>query len=127
LVLIPLAGGSSATGQSIVKGNLFAPAAGGPAHVITGRDGRIPLRTAASKYPQSFIANTEARPTLISAKPAVAADFQLAPGSPGRGAGVFLTNAVGSGTSNHLPVRDSLYFSDGNGLVPGDMIQLQGA
>ncbi|HEY6823169.1 MAG TPA: hypothetical protein VI195_01920 [Steroidobacteraceae bacterium] len=126
LVLIPLAGDSSATGQSIVKGNLFAPAPGGPAYVITSRDGRIPLRTAASKYPQSFIANTEARPTLISAKPSVAADFQLSPGSPGRGAGVFLTNVVGSGTSNHLAVRDSLYFSDGNGVVPGDMIQLQG-
>jgi hypothetical protein len=126
VVLIPMAGSNSATGQSVVKGNLFAPAAGGPAYVLTGKDGRIPLSAAAGKYPQAFFANVQTRPSFISSAPAVAADFQLSPNSPGRGGGVFLTSAVGAGTSNRLPVQDSLYFSDGNGVVPGDTIQLQG-
>jgi hypothetical protein len=85
------------------------------------------LSDASSAYPQWLAGNVTARPNFISPKPALPADFQLAPDSPGRGAGVFLTKAVGAGTSKRLPVQDSLYFSDGNGIIPGDMIQLQGA
>ena len=119
--------GLGPTAQSVVKGNLFAPKNGGPAYVIlAGADGRIPLSAAASKYPQFFSGNVEARPVFMKAQPASASDFQLQPGSPGLGAGVFLTNVTGSGTSNRLVVRDSLYFSDGNGVIPGDSIQLQG-
>jgi hypothetical protein len=55
------------------------------------------------------------------------ADFQLQPNSPGVGSGVFMTNAVGSGTSSQLVVADTYYFSDGNNLNPGDTIQLQGS
>jgi hypothetical protein len=119
--------GLGPTAQSVVRGNLFAPKNGGPAYVVLGgADGRIPMSVAATKYPQFFSGNVEARPVFVNPQPTSAADFQLQPRSPGLGAGVFLTNVVGSGTSNRLVVQDSLYFSDGNNLIPGDTIQLQG-
>lgn len=54
-------------------------------------------------------------------------DFHLQAGSPGIDAGTWLatiTSANGSGTS--FTVDNSLYFSDGNQIVTGDVIQLQG-
>ncbi len=119
---------SGVTGQSVVKGNLFMPHGGGPAYVmILGGGGRETLVSAASQNQQVFASNIQAQPNFSSANPTAAADFQLQPSSPGVGAGVFLTQVVGSGTSNRVVVQDSLYFSDGNGLIPGDTIQLQGS
>ena len=46
-------------------------------------------------------------------------------GHPGRRVGVSATRAVGAATSNILPVRDSLYFAEGDGAIPGDTIQLR--
>ena len=128
LVFVPVTPGSSRqpgpTVQSIVKGNLFAPKTPEPAYVmLMDADGRIPLSVAATRYPDLFLKNQEARPRFVGANPSVAADFQLSSGSPGRGTGVFLTQAVGAGNSNLLRVQDSLYFSDGNGIVPGDMVE----
>lgn len=119
--------GQGPTGQSALKGNLFSPLGGGTAYVmLTAADGRIALNTASGKYPRFFAANLESRPQFVSASPQAMADFQLQSSSVGLAAGAFLTNAVGSGTSNRLTVQDSRYFSDGNGVNPGDMIQLQG-
>ena len=131
LVFVPVTTGSTQqpgpTLQSLAKGNQFAPRTPGPAYVLLmGADGRIPLSAAAGKYSNLFVKNQEARPQFVGASLSAAADFQLAAGSPGHGTGVFLTQAVGAGTSNLVPVQDSLYFSDGNGVMPGDMIQLQG-
>ncbi|MGH8457624.1 MAG: hypothetical protein ACRETE_11595, partial [Stenotrophobium sp.] len=95
LVFEPMAGDSNALARSSVKGNLFAPAPGGPAYVITASNGRTSLSAAASKYPQQFTGNVEARPKFAGSTPSVAADFQLTPGSAGLAAGVFLTTAVG--------------------------------
>jgi hypothetical protein len=120
--------GLGPTAGSIVKGNLFAPSGGQPAYVIlAAAGGSIPLTAAASTYPQLFSGNVQARPVFANPQPSVASDFRLQAGSAGLGSGSFLTNVVGSGTSTRLTVADSLYFSDGNGLVPGDTIQLQGA
>jgi hypothetical protein len=120
--------GLGPTAQSVVRGNLFSPGGGGPAYVIlAGAGGRISLSAAATKYPQLFSGNIEAKPAFMASQPAGAADFRLAPGSPGLNAGVFLTTVVGSGSGSRLVVKDSLYFSDGNGVVAGDTIQLQGS
>jgi len=131
VVFMPTGAGASIgggpTASSVVKGNLFYPSGGGPAYVYLSGGGKVALNAASSSYPQAFMANVQSRPTLASASPAVLADFQQAPSSPGMGAGVFLTSVVGSGTSTNLTVADSLYFSDGNNLVPGDTIQLQGS
>lgn len=53
-------------------------------------------------------------------------NFRLQAGSPCIDAGTWLayTTAAGSGTT--LKVDNAIYFSDGNRIVPGDTIQLQG-
>jgi hypothetical protein len=128
LEFVPGNVGIGPTAQSVVKGNLFAPNGAGPAYVIfVGADGRVPLSAAATKYPQFFISNIEARPVFMKSNPILPADFQLQPNSAGTSAGVFLTSVVGNGTSNRMVLKDSLYFSDGNALVRGDTIQLQGS
>ena len=120
--------GLGPTAQSVVKGNLFLPNGGGPAFVIMGGgDGRITLTAAAAKYPQYFSGNIEGKPAFVVAEPAGAADFRLAPGSPGTSAGVFLTQVAGGGTGKRIVLKDSGYFSDGNGVIAGDTIQLEGA
>jgi hypothetical protein len=117
--------GLGPTAQSVVKGNLFMPSGGGPAYVMGGPDGRITLAAAAAKYPQYFNGNIEAKPAFVVAEPAAAGDFRLAAGSPGSSGGVFLTQVAGSGSGNRIVVKDSTYFSDGNGVIAGDTIQLQ--
>ena len=53
-------------------------------------------------------------------------DFRLRAGSPCIDAGTWLAYATASGSGTTLPVDNSLYFSDGNLIVPGDLIQLEG-
>jgi hypothetical protein len=54
-------------------------------------------------------------------------DFRLRPDSPCIDAGEFLTRTVDAGTdATVLTVEDAGYFSDGEGLVRGDLIQLEG-
>jgi len=55
-----------------------------------------------------------------------ALDFHLQAGSPAIDAGTFLTQAVGSGVGNTIQVDDARYFSNGWGIVAGDLIQLEG-
>ncbi len=120
--------GVGPTGQSVVKGNMFGPSGGGPAYILMmGTAGRITLSAATTKYPQFFSANIVAQPVFMNASPRSPADFQLQSNSAGLGAGSFLTNAVGAGSASSLVVQDSNYFSDGNGLTPGDTIELQGS
>lgn len=55
-------------------------------------------------------------------------NFTLQAASPAINAGTFLTTAVGGGSSStSLVVADAGYFSDGYGLIPGDLIQVTGA
>ena len=54
-------------------------------------------------------------------------DFHLQTGSPCIDAGGFLTTTANDGTdATVLVVEDAGYFTDGAGLVEGDMIQLEG-
>ena len=120
--------GLGPTAQSTVKGNLFLPSGGGAVYVIfANAGGQTTMDGATNSLPQLFAANFEATPSLVNSTPSVLADFQLQPASKGQSAGVFLTNVVGSGSSNQMKVQDSLYFSDGNGVTTGDSIQLQGS
>jgi len=50
----------------------------------------------------------------------------LKPGSPCRDAGAHLTAVAADGQGRQLAVKDSLWFCDGNGLVPGDGIVIGG-
>lgn len=53
-------------------------------------------------------------------------DFHLKSGSPAINAGGFLTTATSAGSGSIIPVTDAAYFTNGFGLIPGDLIQLQG-
>jgi hypothetical protein len=53
-------------------------------------------------------------------------DFHLQPGSPAIDAGAFLTRTTSAGTGTQIPLEDAMYFIDGFGIVPGDLVQLQG-
>ena len=120
--------GLGPTAQSVIKGNLFAPEQRRTGlHYHRSRRSRITLGGCCREITlQYFQGNIEARPAFSKPQPSTAADFQLLPGSAGIGGGVFLTKVVGSGTANRISVQDSLYFTDGNGVIPGDTIQLQG-
>jgi len=52
-------------------------------------------------------------------------DFRLRSTSPCINAGTWLAYTTSAGSGTTLPVDNALYFSDGNHIVPGDMIQLQ--
>ncbi len=55
-------------------------------------------------------------------------DFQLQQASPCIDSGVFLTNVVSpDGSGMQFQVEDAGYFTNGWGIIKGDLIQLQGA
>jgi hypothetical protein len=116
------------TADSIIRGNYFSPKAGkAPRVAIQGFGEMIDLPKVEATYPALFSGNRQERVQFTKSDPASPQEFDLRAGSPGIDGGVFLTRAVGSGKSNKLKVADSLYFTDGFGLVPGDMVQLQGS
>lgn len=120
--------GLGPTARSAARGNLVVPAAGKtPIVRLVGFDGAVSLQAAQQRYPSLFSGNRTTRPSFASLSLQAVSDFDLQPGSRGVDEGVFLTQVVGSGRSNRLKVRDHRYFTDGFGLVPGDLIQLQGS
>lgn len=80
-----------------------------------------------SNYPNNFRANVQEIPEFSVSNPQKPEDFRLAAGSPLIDAGRFLTTAASSGSGTRLTVRDSRYFTDGFGLVPGDLIRVGGS
>ncbi len=67
--------------------------------------------------------NTNAATDFVS--PA-SGDFNLKNGSPMIDAGHFLTSTINSGSGNTIQVGDAKYFTDGMGIIEGDLIQLEG-
>ena len=53
-------------------------------------------------------------------------DLHLKPGSPAIDAGEFLTVTTSAGSGTTIPVADAGFFTNGFGIVAGDVIQLQG-
>ena len=53
-------------------------------------------------------------------------DFRLQARSPCIDAGAFLTRTTAGGRGAVIPVADAGYFTDGYGIVEGDLIQLEG-
>jgi len=53
-------------------------------------------------------------------------DFRLQPRSPCIDAGGFLTRTTAGGRGAAIPVADAGFFTDGYGIVEGDLIQLEG-
>jgi hypothetical protein len=113
-------------GNEVVS-NMFSPYGGKePAVLIYGGANDITLKTAETMYPRNFRGNVWKRPIFSNSDPRSLQDFELQAGSPGIDEGAFLTKVVGTGTSANLKVADSKFFIDGFGLIPGDVIRLQG-
>ena len=74
-----------------------------------------------SAYPTYFANNVEFNPLFTDAP---ADDFTLMVGSPCIDAGGNLTSTVGSGSGTAVTVADSLYFTDGYGLIDPDIIRV---
>jgi len=120
------AGAGDLAGNQVFS-NIFSPAGGkAPIILVYGGANDVDLQTAESKYPQNFGRNTWKRPLFVSSNPQVLQDFDLQSGSPGVDEGMFVTTVVRSGTSDRVQVGDSKFFIDGFGLIPGDVIKLQG-
>ena len=77
-----------------------------------------------SAWPANYANNYEFNPMFTNA---AADDFTLQAGSPCIDAGGNLTTAIGSGTGTVIPVVDSLYFTDGYGLIDPDIIRIGGS
>jgi hypothetical protein len=115
------------TDGTIVRSNLFHPHGGKVAAVSVPGAADITLMAAEVALPSTFVDNLQAPSNFAVAAPSAYGDFALAAGSAGIDRGAFLTTAAASGTSTRLPVVDASFFSDGLGLVEGDLIQLEGA
>jgi hypothetical protein len=117
-----------ATANSKVMTNLFYPGANKvPRVLLQGFDGFLEIPIAEQVHPTLFNGNKRARPTFIVAAPKSIPDFDLVSGSAGVNQGAFLTTTKSGGTSARVPVNDRRYFSDGFGLVPGDLVQFKGS
>jgi hypothetical protein len=123
------------TAGSLVINNLIVPAGGNAPIVFSDViGGSAPLAKPVSGLSPFVFGNPIGAPKFASAPlasaataPLAVASFALSPGGAGVDQGAFLTKTTSAGNSTTLPVSDPYFFSDGLGIVPGDMVKLQGA
>jgi len=93
--------------------------------IYTQATATIPLSEIESRFSSYFNNNKQIIGSpFVSVKPQVKSDFVLANNSECRGAADDLTVTVNSGTSNVIKVVDASYFSNGYGIIEGDMIKV---
>jgi hypothetical protein len=128
-------GGPPTAGSSVIS-NLIVPTAGKTAVVLFyPGGGTVPLKNPGSDVASYVFGNLVGPvPQFVSSVPtgtktaaAAIAGYQLTPTSPGIGQGTFLTTVTATGNSASLPVKDAGFFTDGFGIVPGDLVRLQGS
>jgi hypothetical protein len=84
---------------------------------------RVSVTGVQKSFGDQYKYNVDVNPLFEDAS---AHKFQLQEESQIRNAGSFLTTAAGSGVqSNQLVVADATYFSDGFGIITGDVIQFE--
>jgi hypothetical protein len=75
-----------------------------------------------ARYPNAFQGNIAQNPRFMNAE---GGDFHLQAGSPAIDRGIHLARTTAAGASTTVvPVDDSRFFSDGFGIVPGDLVQV---
>src|SRR5690606_18533764 len=120
--------GAGATAGSVLAGNLFAPSSGKEPQIYSDvAGGALPLSKAESRFSSLILANRGGAPQFVTASLTKLADFVLQQCSQGVDQGVFLTTATADCNSRRWPVADSRFFTDGFGIVPGDVIQPEGS
>ncbi len=86
---------------------------------------KISLTATESTYPAYFNNNIQAAPSFVKTTPQASLDdFKLSASSQCRNAGGNLTVTTNSGTGKTFKVADVSYFSDGRGLISGDLIRV---
>jgi hypothetical protein len=72
--------------------------------------------------------NIQGNPLFVNANPNLAnlnrKEYELKKNSPCVDAGDFLTHAIGEGVGKTIKVEDPYFFSDGFGVVEGDIIRV---
>ncbi|MFQ5964718.1 MAG: hypothetical protein ACE5KZ_10565 [Candidatus Scalinduaceae bacterium] len=76
-------------------------------------------------HPANFMNNIAVNPQFVNPN-ATLPDFRLQSGSPAIDEGAFLTQTSSFGSGTTMNVEDALYFTDGLGIIEGDLIQLEG-
>lgn len=77
-----------------------------------------------NEYPDVFMDNVEFSPEFIAPDQR---NFELRAESPAVDAGVFLTQTRSADSNTtRVPVQDAFFFTDGFGLVPGDLVRVGG-
>jgi len=79
------------------------------------------LSSVQSSYAAYISGNIQANPEFVNAD---GGDFQLMSSSPAIGAGTHLAHTTAAGTSSSVPVDDPYFFSNGFGLIPGDVVKI---
>lgn len=103
------------------------------AHNCIANDSGAPLIHAATKgpdkltsyeadHPDVFFGNIQQPPYFVSDNPVKREDFSLSPSSPCLDAAGDLTTTISSGSGKTVKVADASFFTDGNGVMDGDMI-----
>ncbi|MBV9302817.1 MAG: right-handed parallel beta-helix repeat-containing protein [Acidobacteriaceae bacterium] len=82
----------------------------------------LSLKQAQQNYPDFFFGDIERDPMFEDAP---AGNFQLKTESPAIGAGADLTTTTAAGqNTSQVGVHDASFFSDGFGVMPGDLIRI---
>jgi len=114
------------TDVTFVNNNIRYDAAGGDLFWWLdkpGDDQYFTLAEIEGAYPGNYSGNVEHAPGFVDAP---GGDFHLAQDSPCIDAGAPLTTTSAAGSGVEVPVVDPLYFTDGHGLIPPDLIQVGG-
>ena len=101
--------------NSIVRGST-------PGQAVYYWNGAYTVPAIQAAFPAYNANNMELNPLFLNA---ASHDFHLAPGlSPCIDAGGPLTTTVAAGSGTVVPVADALFFTDGYGLIDGDIIRI---
>lgn len=111
--------------RNYFHGNLMVGTKPGEKIIALDKD-NYTLAEAQEKMPELYKGNIEGDPGFDTEKRGAAGEGDLGNftlrGKVCIDAGMDLTVTAAEGQGTEIPVRDSLYFSDGNGLVEGDRI-----
>lgn len=110
-----------------VVANTFLKMIPGDARFAVEDHSSRPISWYEERFPDNFRGNLEQAPRFVTDDPGTYDAFALAPDAPQIDAGDFLTRTREAGRGTVLRVDDAGYFCDGFEIVPGDLIQLDGA